>query len=81
MIQSSSKNNDGIVYIVGAGPGDKKLITVRGLECLQKADVVIYDLLLNEELLDYCPQDAQIMKAPDPRTHVNRQSEFKPITN
>ena len=79
MIQSSSKNNDGIVYIVGAGPGDKKLITVRGLECLQKADVVIYDLLLNEELLDYCSQDAQIMKAPDPRTHVNRQSELNQL--
>ena len=66
----------GIVYIVGAGPGDKKLITVKGLECLQKADVVIYDLLLNDALLEHCPQHTEKIKTPDPRIRSTRQDEI-----
>ena len=69
----------GIVYIVGAGPGDKKLITVKGLECLQKADVVIYDLLLNDVLLEYCPPHTEKMKAPDPRIRATRQAELNKL--
>ena len=76
MNHSINRDQKGIVYIVGAGPGDKKLITVKGLECLHKADVVIYDLLLNEKLLEFCPQHTQIITAPDPRTDANRQSEL-----
>ncbi len=41
----------GKVYLVGAGPGDPGLITVKGLDCLRGADVVIYDRLINESLL------------------------------
>ena len=43
----------GKVYLIGAGPGDPGLITVKGLECVQKADVVIYDYLANERLLEH----------------------------
>lgn len=43
----------GKVYLVGAGPGDPKLITVRGLECIKEADVIAYDRLINKELLEY----------------------------
>jgi len=50
---------DGIVYLVGSGPGDPGLITLRGVECLQRADVVVYDYLANERLLDHAPPSAE----------------------
>jgi len=49
----------GRVYLVGAGPGDPGLITVKGLECLKHAGVVIYDHLLDESLLEAAPADAE----------------------
>ena len=51
--------NDGIVYLVGAGPGDPSLITLRGVECLQRADVIVYDYLANEQLLCHAPDSAE----------------------
>ncbi|MFC3883965.1 uroporphyrinogen-III C-methyltransferase [Bacillus songklensis] len=53
--------NKGKVYLVGAGPGDPKLITVYGMECIQKADVIAYDRLVNEELLNYAKKDAELI--------------------
>ncbi|MCY9547748.1 uroporphyrinogen-III C-methyltransferase [Lysinibacillus xylanilyticus] len=52
---------DGIVYLVGAGPGDPKLITVYGLECIQKADVIAYDRLVNPKLLEFAKKDAELV--------------------
>ncbi len=49
----------GKVYLVGAGPGDPGLITVKGLECLRKADVVIYDRLVDDSLLEEASPDAE----------------------
>lgn len=43
----------GRVYLVGAGPGDIGLITLKGIECIKNADVIIYDRLINTRLLDY----------------------------
>ncbi len=48
-----------IVYLIGAGPGDPGLITVRGLQCLMVADVVLYDHLVNPRLLRHARPDAE----------------------
>ncbi len=49
----------GCVYLVGAGPGDTGLITVKGASLLQCCDCVIYDLLASESLLSYCPKHCE----------------------
>ncbi|MEG0250445.1 MAG: uroporphyrinogen-III C-methyltransferase [Peptostreptococcus sp.] len=51
----------GKVYLVGAGPGDLGLITLKGLDCIKEADVIIYDRLINKELLDYKKEDCEII--------------------
>ena len=52
-------DEQGLVSLVGAGPGDPGLITVKGMQCLEQADAVVYDYLANDELLDYCPPFAE----------------------
>lgn len=49
------------VYIVGAGPGDVELITLKGLRAIKEADVILYDRLLNEELLTYAKPGAELV--------------------
>jgi uroporphyrinogen III methyltransferase/synthase len=51
----------GIVYLVGAGPGDAGLLTMRGAELLGRADVVVYDALVNADLLRLAPRGAEII--------------------
>jgi uroporphyrinogen III methyltransferase/synthase len=54
-----TRTRRGIVYLVGAGPGDPGLLTVKGKECLEQADVVLYDYLANPALLDHAPAHAE----------------------
>lgn len=64
----------GKVYLVGAGPGDIGLITVKGMEAIRQADVILYDRLANPKLLDYAPSGCELIycgKLPD--RHVLRQ--------
>src|SRR6185369_7159361 len=51
----------GVVYLVGAGPGDVGLLTMRGAELLGRADVVVYDALVNQDLLRLVPKSAEII--------------------
>ncbi|MBT0664061.1 uroporphyrinogen-III C-methyltransferase [Geobacter pelophilus] len=56
-------SNNGYVYLIGAGPGDPGLITVRGLNCLSRAEVVIYDYLANDSLLSHAGKNAELIYA------------------
>lgn len=49
------------LYLVGAGPGDPELITLKALNALKSADVVLYDALANEELLTYCQDSCELV--------------------
>ena len=51
----------GLVYLVGAGPGDAGLLTQRGAELIGRADVVVYDALVNADLLRLAPPGAEII--------------------
>ncbi|NOY39467.1 MAG: HemD protein, partial [Nitrospirae bacterium] len=57
------KETKGKVHLVGAGPGDIGLLTIKGLKCLQKADVVVYDFHLNVQILDYIKGGAELIYA------------------
>ena len=54
-------NKTGVVYLIGAGPGDRGLITIKGKELLQKANVIVYDYLVNTDLLEYTQDNAEIL--------------------
>ncbi|HWE01181.1 MAG TPA: uroporphyrinogen-III C-methyltransferase [Tepidisphaeraceae bacterium] len=69
----------GIVYLVGAGPGDVGLITVRGAELLQSADVVVYDYLSNPRLLDHCPQAQAIYVGKKAAAHSFTQENINAL--
>ncbi|MCL2458617.1 MAG: uroporphyrinogen-III C-methyltransferase [Desulfobulbus sp.] len=60
---SSPPAKTGKVYLVGAGPGDPGLITLRGKYLLEHAEVVVYDYLVNPKLLGYVPKNAQLIYA------------------
>lgn len=61
MIEATS--HTGFVYLIGAGPGDPGLITVKGRECIARADVVIYDYLANECLLEHVKPGTELIYA------------------
>jgi uroporphyrinogen III methyltransferase/synthase len=61
MSQSASKR--GKVSLVGAGPGDLGLVTLRAKECIEEADAIVYDHLANPEILDWAREDAEIIYA------------------
>ena len=72
--------NKGYVYLVGAGPGDPKLITVKGAECIAKADVLIYDRLASRRLMTLARPDCEMIfvgKSPD--RHTLRQEEINAL--
>jgi uroporphyrin-III C-methyltransferase len=70
----------GIVYLVGAGPGDPRLITVAGLEAIQSSDVIVYDRLVNHTLLEEAPAEAErILAGKRPGGHAVAQAAIDAI--
>jgi uroporphyrin-III C-methyltransferase len=67
--------NPGTVHIVGAGPGNIDLITVRGLTCLQEADVVLHDRLIDRRLLEEAREDAEIIDVGKEPGHEDLQQD------
>ena len=70
----------GKVYLVGAGPGDSKLITLRAIELLQKADVVLYDRLVGKKIISMIPSSAKKVyvgrAVGDDTTHQNTTNDL-----
>lgn len=62
----------GKVYLVGAGPGDEKLLTLKGMECIQKADVIVYDRLVNKSILRYKKEGCELI-------YVGKKSSFHSV--
>jgi len=58
MINTEKRIREPRITLLGAGPGDPELITLKGIKALSTADVVLYDALVNEELLTYAPEGA-----------------------
>ena len=70
----------GKVYLVGAGPGDSKLITLRAIELLQKADVVLYDRLVSKKIISMIPKSTEKVyvgrAVGDDTTHQNTTNDL-----
>ena len=69
-----------MIYLVGSGPGDPGLLTVKGLRCLQEADAVVYDRLAPEALLDHArPEAERIYVGKMPGDHSMSQEEINAV--
>src|ERR1700730_3478676 len=62
-MQSKAPKKEGRVYLVGAGPGDLGLVTLRAKECIEQADVILYDHLANPEMLSWTRESAEVIYA------------------
>lgn len=69
----SKKIKHGTVYLVGAGPGDPGLLTLKGKKALEQADVVLYDHLSSIDLLDWAPEQAEFIDVGKERGHPKLQ--------
>lgn len=65
----------GMVYLVGAGPGDYRLVTLKAVECLQKAEVVVYDRLADDRILRWAPEDAEYIYVGKASSHHTMKQE------
>src|SRR2546430_699197 len=77
---TESQSSPATVYLVGAGPGDPGLITMRGAECIRRADVIVYDRLISPDLLRFARQDAErIYVGKESNRHTMRQEEINAV--
>ena len=69
-----------VVTLIGAGPGDADLITLKAVKALNNAEVVIYDRLANEEILEHAPKSAKfIYVGKKAGEHYKKQEEINQI--
>jgi len=74
-----SMSKRGKVYLVGAGPGDLGLVTLRAKECIENADVIVYDHLANPETLAWARDDAEIIYAGKERGEPQKNSQLSQL--
>jgi uroporphyrinogen III methyltransferase/synthase len=67
-MSTTPTSNPATVYLVGAGPGDPGLVTLRAVECLQRADIVLYDYLVNPAVLEHAAPRAELLALGRPGT-------------
>src|SRR6266581_4974149 len=78
--KSRSTTKAGKVYLVGAGPGDLGLVTLRAKECIEQADVIVHDHLANPEMLGWARDEAEIIYAgKKAREHALNQEEINAV--
>lgn len=71
------RKGKGKVFLVGAGPGDPELITVKGLKLIQQADAIVHDFLIDRHLLSFAREDAELICVRRfPSHHTIRQEEI-----
>ena len=76
----AKKTNKGKIYLVGAGPGDADLLTVKALRLIQKADVIVYDRLISSEILDQIPKTTQtVFVGKQPSNHSMSQEKINQL--
>src|SRR5437879_12804975 len=73
---SKGANKSGKVYLAGAGPGDLGLVTLRAKECIENADVIVYDHLANPDILVWARDDAEIIYAGEQPGESRTQQEI-----
>jgi uroporphyrinogen III methyltransferase / synthase len=80
MSTGKRERGNGKVYLVGAGPGDLGLVTLRAKECIEQADVIVYDHLANPEMLGWAREDAEIIYAgKEAGKHALKQDEINAL--
>ncbi len=76
----AAKSKSGKCFLVGAGPGDLGLATLRAKECIEQADVIVYDYLSNPEMLKWAPESAEIIYAGKKAgAHTLKQDEINAL--
>ncbi len=79
MLDCNYKMTSKKLILVGAGPGDPELIALKGIRALQQANVVMYDALVSEQLLEYAPNAIKIFCGKRAGTHYMKQDEINQL--
>ena len=76
----ADKKQTGRCYLIGAGPGDLGLVTLRAKQCIEQAEIIVYDYLCNPEMLNWAPESAEIIYAGKKAgAHTLKQDEINAL--